>query len=201
MAEARDAMMRRIEQHFGHMDETVIVVLKGHLLIEEALDTIISGFVFHPEFIQSANLRFSHKLAIARAMSLDEHENEMWEIASSLNNLRNELAHSLHSPKRQAKTQTVLDLYFRLAADAPVDVCNQPEHIVLFFAIGFFLGFLTEFQKEVKRFRGFLNMMDPMVNPHRYLARIIHEGYRLARMSAEFLAFCRVTGTNPVGGG
>jgi hypothetical protein len=33
------------------------------------------------------------------------------------------------------------------------------------------------------------------------LARIIHEGYRSARMSAEILAFCRVTGSNPVGGG
>jgi hypothetical protein len=31
----------------------------------------------------------------------------------------------------------------------------------------------------------------------KWLARIIHEGYRLARMSTEFLAFCHVTGTNP----
>jgi hypothetical protein len=41
----------------------------------------------------------------------------------------------------------------------------------------------------------------PRLFPTAGLARIIHEGYRLARMSAEFLAFCRVTGTNLVGGG
>jgi hypothetical protein len=33
------------------------------------------------------------------------------------------------------------------------------------------------------------------------LARIIHEEHRLTRMSAEILAFCRVTGTNSVSGG
>ena len=31
------------------------------------------------------------------------------------------------------------------------------------------------------------------------LTRIIHEEHRLARMSAETLAFCHITGTNPVG--
>jgi hypothetical protein len=78
MAEPLDAMKRKIEEHFAQVDETVLVVLKGHLLIEEALDTIISRFVFHPEFIQAANLRFAQKLSIARSISLDEHNNEMW---------------------------------------------------------------------------------------------------------------------------
>ena len=99
---------------------------KGHLLIEEALDTVISEFVFHPEFIQAANLRFAQKLSIARAMSLDEHDNEMWGLASGINSLRNELAHSLRSSKRAARIQAVLDLYFRLADNAPTDVRNQP---------------------------------------------------------------------------
>jgi hypothetical protein len=169
MAEPLDAMKRKIEEHFAQVDETVLVVLKGHLLIEEALDTIISRFVFHPEFIQAANLRFAQKLSIARSISLDEHNNEMWGLASGLNSLRNELAHSLHSPKREARIQAVVDLYFRLANDAPVDVRNQPEHVVLFFAIGFFLGFLSSFQAETERFRRLLDTLDPMVNPHRYV--------------------------------
>ena len=169
MAEPLDAMKRKIEEHFAQLDETVLVVLKGHLLIEEALDTVISEFVFHPEFIQAANLRFAQKLSIARAMSLDEHDNEMWGLASGINSLRNELAHSLRSSKRAARIQAVLDLYFRLADNAPTDVRNQPEHVVLFFAIGFFLGFLSSFHAEVERFRRFLDTLDPIVNPHRHV--------------------------------
>src|SRR5260221_5346762 len=75
---------------------------------EELLDSIISAFVFHSEFIGPANLRFVQKVSIARSMSLDEHENAMWEIATKLNSLRNELAHKLDSPKRAAKTRAVV---------------------------------------------------------------------------------------------
>ena len=88
MTESLAAVMEKMRKHFGQIDETVLVVLKGHLLIEESLDAIISGFVFHPEFVQAANLRFGQKLAIARAMSLDEHKNEMWAIALSVNSTR-----------------------------------------------------------------------------------------------------------------
>jgi hypothetical protein len=126
--------------------------------------------VFHPEFVQAANLRFLQKLSVARAMSLDEHQNEMWAIALALNSLRNELAHSLKSPKRAAKTQAVLDLYFRQADNMPGDAREQPEHVQLYSAVGFFLGFLSGFQAEVKRVRQFLDTLDPVVNPHRHLA-------------------------------
>jgi hypothetical protein len=169
MTDALASMMQKMQEHFGQVDETVLVVLKGHLLIEESLDAIISAFVFHPEFVQAARLRFGQKLSLARAMSLDEHKNGMWDIAFNLNSLRNELAHSLHSPKRAAKIKAVLDVYFREADNAPADVRDQPEHVMLYFAIGFFLGFLTEFQAEVKRLQRFREILDPMVNPHRYL--------------------------------
>jgi hypothetical protein len=45
------------------------VVLKGHLLIEEALDGIISNFVFHSERIGEARLSFAQKVNLARSMS------------------------------------------------------------------------------------------------------------------------------------
>src|SRR5258708_6758278 len=114
-----EELKRRSLEYLSNVDETTLVVLKGHLLIEELLDSIISTFVFHPEFIGADNLGFAQKLSIARSMSLDEHENAMWELATKLNSLRNELAHKLDSPKRAAKTRSVIDLYFRLSADMP----------------------------------------------------------------------------------
>ena len=81
-----DARYKKILEHFEHVDETVLVVLKGHLLIEEALAAIIEGFVFHPEFMQAASLRFGHKVSVARSMSLSDQQNEMWSIILALTN-------------------------------------------------------------------------------------------------------------------
>lgn len=169
MPEPLEEMRQRIEEQFRHVDETAVVVLKGHLLIEEALDTIISKFVHHAAFIEEARLRFAQKIAVARSMSLDEHENGMWDIAIKLNSLRNDLAHALDSPKRAGKTQAVIDLYYREINDpAHRDMMkDQPEHVVLFHAIGFFLGFLSTFQGEVNRFREHVDALDFIVNPHR----------------------------------
>jgi hypothetical protein len=69
-----EELKRRSLEQLGYVDETALVVVKGHLLIEESLNSIISAFVFHPEFIQEANLRFAQKLSIARSMSLDDHQ-------------------------------------------------------------------------------------------------------------------------------
>jgi hypothetical protein len=169
MAETLDDMQQRIEETFCHVDETALIVLKGHLLIEEALEAIISTFVHHAAFIENARLGFPQKIAIARAMSLDEHENRMWEIATALNSLRNDLAHALDSPKRARKVRAVIELYHReIEIDAHLAVSkDQPEHVVLFLAIGFFLGFLSTFQSEVIRFREHVDALDFIVNPHR----------------------------------
>jgi len=118
MRQPLDEIRQRMEQQFRHVDETVLVVLKGHLLIEEALDAIISKFVHHATFVEEASLRFAQKVAIARSMSLDEHESGMWDIAIKLNTLRNEWAHALVSPRRAGRTQAVIDVYYREIEDA-----------------------------------------------------------------------------------
>jgi len=170
MSKTLEQTQKRFEELLGRVDETTLVVLKGHLLIEEMLESIITKFVFHPEFVEEASLRFAQKVAIARSMSLDEHENEMWQLAIKLNSLRNELAHSLSSPKRTAKTKAVIDLYFELTAEMPYSESqrSQPEPTVLAYAIALFLGFLSTFEDEVARFRAFVDSLDQAVNPHRH---------------------------------
>jgi hypothetical protein len=168
-SQSLNEVRQRFEEHFRSLDETTLVVLKGHLLIEEMLDSIISNFVFHPEFVEAAKLRFAQKVSVARSMSLDDHENEMWEIAVTLNGLRNELAHSLNSPKRATKTKAVIDLFFRQAADMEnfSKLKEEPESVGLSYAVAFFLGFLSSFKEEVKRFRAYVDELDAIVNTHR----------------------------------
>jgi hypothetical protein len=165
-----EKMQARVQAIFGAVDETVLVVLKGHLLIEEQLDDIIRRFLFHPVYLDSARLSFSQKLHIARSMSLDEHSNSMWEIALKLNSLRNDFAHLLDANKRNLKTRALIDAYFKEANEDGhlALVRDQKEHVVLSFAVSYFMGFLSSFKAEVTRFRKIIDGIDSIVNPHRH---------------------------------
>lgn len=168
---------RRIEEkfreHLQYVDDTVLIVLKGHLLVEEALDSILATFAFHPDLLQAASLRFAQKVNIARSMSLDEQQNEMWNLALSLNTLRNELAHSLQIEKRERKTAALRETYYRLVADSPKELRDPdlPEQMVICWSIALILGFLDAFEKEARRFRAWVDELDRIVNPHRHGAR------------------------------
>ncbi|MGP3699907.1 hypothetical protein, partial [Rhodobacter sp. NSM] len=155
-----EALMKKVESTFGAVDETIIIVLKGHLLIEELLDRIIGTFVFHPDYVMAANLRFAQKISLARSLSVGEQDNAMWDIIIRLNALRNELAHSLGSDKRDRKVKAVVDCYLD-QAEGHLDkigvVKDQPEHIMLAFAVTFALGFLASFSDEANSFRRFID--------------------------------------------
>lgn len=170
MSDTFDAMQKRVQEVFGAFDETALIILKGHLLVEETLDEIIQRFVFHAEFVEAANLRFAQKLQIARSMSLDEHENTMWEIGARLNTLRNELAHSLESDRRAKKTKALVDAYVQEAKNDPhfAEVQKQDEHVILANAVVYFIGFLGSFKNEVERFRTVVDSMDAILNSHRH---------------------------------
>jgi hypothetical protein len=161
----------KFKKHLQYVDETVQIVLKGHLLIEEVLDSILKTFVFHSQFVDAASLRFAQKVNLARALSLDEHENDLWNLAISLNTLRNELAHSLHDDKRARKIATLRETYYRLVGDSPAELRdpNLPDQMVIYWSVALVLGFLDAFQSEATRFRAWVDDLDKVVNPHRHV--------------------------------
>jgi len=55
-----------------------MTLLKGHLVLEEKITASIEKYVFNAEALENARLIFSHKLSIARSISLDESKNSMW---------------------------------------------------------------------------------------------------------------------------
>lgn len=162
--------LQRIGAHLHFADDIVLVVLKGHLLIEEALTTIIRKFVPHGEFIGEAGLRFYQKVQIARALSLDEHENEMWGLVLGLNKVRNDMAHALEHPKVENHIRDLRNKYFAAFADSEriQNDKNDPDEKILKDLIVATLGFLNGFEKEVDRYRWWLKILDRFVNPHRH---------------------------------
>ena len=53
-----------------HIDELALVVLKGHLLLEEQLERILGKFLFHPEYLEGANLRLRKRWPLLAACPL-----------------------------------------------------------------------------------------------------------------------------------
>lgn len=85
-------------------DETLIV-LKGHLLLEELFRSFCESAVPNPEYL--GKLQFAQTLAVARALDDGVKVPEWaWGAAGMLNQLRNMLAHRLEAveyPKRRAE--------------------------------------------------------------------------------------------------
>jgi hypothetical protein len=107
---------RRIEDEdkfrrcFPESDDLVATVLRGHLLVEEYIDRLNRHCFHFPEHYDSAQLRFKQKLQIAKAQILLPHKNpdEFYSVIELLNELRNNLAHNLESPKLENKITNFL---------------------------------------------------------------------------------------------
>src|SRR5262245_22004535 len=80
-------------------DEFSLIVLKGHLLVEQSLTAIISHYAQPSADIAKVNLRFLQKVALAKALvpSFFCIPQDFWNFVDLLNHLRNDLAHQLES--------------------------------------------------------------------------------------------------------
>lgn len=94
----------RLQLHLPRSGDVALVVLKGHLLVEEVLEEIIKSNCYHPDKIirDGTELGFFLKVRIAAALCpFDMHE--MWAAAEALNSLRNCLSHRLEPEKKEAR--------------------------------------------------------------------------------------------------
>ncbi|MEO5716795.1 MAG: hypothetical protein ABIT37_25170 [Luteolibacter sp.] len=96
---------KRFNEHFPKSDDLLTTVLKGHLLVEELLDTINRHCFHFPKYYDEANLPFSKKILIARAQVLVPNPEFLFGALIALNELRNNLAHNLDSPAQISKIQ------------------------------------------------------------------------------------------------
>jgi len=83
--------------HMPEMDsDLTLVVLKGHLLIEQKIREFISERVLSPAAVDEAHLTSYQALCLAEALTLPNDEpKRLWSILRKLNALRNKLAHKL----------------------------------------------------------------------------------------------------------
>ena len=122
----------RIERHKAHLPDgkdLTLLVLKGHLLVEEGLDELIQAACPEPQHIFAGRPPpFHMKMRIARAMTAHVVFPGLWPMIDALNTLRNDLAHRLDSPALTKKVVEFMNLrqkHIELLEDmGPIDESN-----------------------------------------------------------------------------
>jgi hypothetical protein len=110
--------MERFFQHFPENDDLSLIILKGHLLIEELLNEAIKLKVKDPTQLRDAKLTFNQRLCLLRSFeelkigSFDIHD-----AIKKLNILRNEIAHNLERQQLVNLTSNFLEIFEDSIAD------------------------------------------------------------------------------------
>lgn len=141
----RKDYQEKFKKHFPDSDDLIVIVLRGHLLVEEFLDRLNKHCFHFPEYYDQANLQFSKKLLIARAQVLVPRVNpsSFFDGIKKLNELRNSLAHNLESPKLRNK---IKDFLKTIESEYPEEFTehhayeNETIEVRTRFAISYMLG-------------------------------------------------------------
>jgi hypothetical protein len=90
-------------------DNEIVIVLTGHLLIEELLVATVEKSLKHPDAL--SRFLFYDYLFLARAHAVTELPANTLDTIESLNRLRNQLAHNLDDTKYQSRRREFLDRF------------------------------------------------------------------------------------------
>lgn len=78
-----------------HAKDLTLVVLKGHLLLEEQIRETVIERLTNKEAINKARFNCHQLICLAEALCPDDAPKKMWLAAKKLNKIRNDLAHHL----------------------------------------------------------------------------------------------------------
>lgn len=143
-------------------DPLLDTVLRGHLLIEEVLDDLVTAYAFHPQYVSDLRLTFYHKLNVARAFNARHVDEPIWKAIGALNTLRNDLAHRLTSAEREERVRRFLesvreDIPKHAATKAAWDGTGSLEEVAL--ALAYLVGSVTSMRTEYRRRARILHLM------------------------------------------
>ena len=103
-----------LERFVAHLPlkttDRTLVVLKGHLLIEEMLRDFVSKHFQDPQQLADARLTFHQCLCLAKAIDTDPLREKLWRTVEKLNTLRNKLAHSLEPKELEKHVKEFLEM-------------------------------------------------------------------------------------------
>jgi len=109
----------RYKKHLYKGLDSTSVILKGHLFAEELLIEILKLHCRNPQHIEEVQFSFNHKLKLVQAffgthLPGFKYSEEVWSVLSSLNQLRNNIAHQIDSPKQNEQLRKFVKSFEQL---------------------------------------------------------------------------------------
>jgi hypothetical protein len=89
-----DEFWKRVEEakeHEKKIDDLRVAVIKGHLLVEEAMDGLLEVALFSASYVWEERPTFHFKGKLAQALSLKEDKDPLWAVFWAINQLRNKI--------------------------------------------------------------------------------------------------------------
>lgn len=118
----------RLKYHLPRVKDPTVVILRGHLLIEELLDELIAANLKDSDAIHDARLTFHQKLCIVQAFIGRVRSGHILEPIFALNKLRNEIGHRLPDATLIKKLDSVLKEFLEDEFDQiPTDVYSKSK--------------------------------------------------------------------------
>ncbi len=128
MTKERNQYFEKLKVHLPLVKDPTVIVLRGHLLVEELLDELISASFEHPSAIKDARLTFSQKLCICQAIIGRSGNEDIWRAIKELNCLRNVISHKLPDSALSAKLNPLLKVFFgKESGQIPADLHSQTK--------------------------------------------------------------------------
>lgn len=107
-----------------------LIVLKGHLLVEDLLREFCESRVAHPEELDAARLSFTQIVQLARALHPHQAPGWIWGAVGKLNSVRNMLAHRLLPTDLEKSKGELIALCRAEAGQELYQAFSQPfEHL------------------------------------------------------------------------
>ncbi len=95
-------VFQMFEKHMPPSRDITLIILKGHLLVEQVLADILDSELPHSKAIYDARISFSNRLAIVKSIYGTDNTFP-YGVIENLNSLRNQLVHSLEPKDMQTK--------------------------------------------------------------------------------------------------
>jgi len=118
----------KLKLHLPITKDPTVVILRGHLLIEELLDNIISLHLKKPSALKDARLTFFQKMRLVQGLLGYGKDDSTLKTIKALNKLRNQISHRLPDDTLINKMNPVLQEMFEDDYDQiPEDIYSKSK--------------------------------------------------------------------------
>ncbi len=144
-----EANLKTMEERAAKFNARMLAVMKGHMIIEQAMDGFLDASLFHADQLRGAKFTFNHKAQLCRALSLNEDKDKSWAVLRAINRLRNQIAHDLDDEKIGEKMEEVRKTYLALLTKRQAEgFAESPDHEIAQSACMHCAGFIATLTGE-----------------------------------------------------